>query len=461
MTSSCRAFVAALLFVFLFINLPLTTAADTVPSDKVLNDLEKAHFRYFIEYSDPNTGLTLDSSRDDTACSIAAVGFSLSAYLIAAERSYINQRDARDYVLKTLRTLWSLPQGPEAEGISGYHGFFYHFLDKKTWRRTWHCELSSIDTSLLMAGVLSCYSYYTGGSAEEVEIRDLAKKLFDRVEWDWMYRKNGYISMGWDPSPEKGFLKAEWSMFCEGPILILMAAGSKTHPVPAEAWSNYCKNYKMSKSYGDLKERINFAPTYGYQYPQCWIDFRGLNDEATKKLRFDYFENAQRILYAQRAYAIANPMGWRDYGRDCWGLTACDGPGPATKEFKGKKVTFRAYSARGCPDDFDDGTIAPTAIAASVPHAPEVVIPTLKTWREKRPEIWGDCGFHDAFNPSFDESKPSGWVDPSYLGIDQGPIVIMIENYRSGFLWDLMKKNDVIVRGLKRSGFTGGWLDTP
>ncbi len=429
----------------------------SVDDDRFLDELEKAHFQYFVRNSEESTGLTMDSSRADTACSIAAVGFSLTSYAIASERSYTSRADARRYVLKTLRTLWSLPQGEAVSGVSGYRGFFYHFLDRKTGLRTWNCELSSIDTALLMAGVLTCQTYFNGSDADEKEIRRLAKALFERVEWDWMYRPSGYLSMGWNPEPGKGFLSSEWSMFCEGPILILLAAGSPSHPVPGEAWSNYLKGYKIDKSFGEA--RISFAPTYGYQYPQCWIDFRGLNDKATKRYGFDYFENARRILAAQYAYAKANPLGWRDYGESCWGLTACDGPGSVKKEFNGKLVEFRGYSARGCPNDFDDGTIAPTAIAASLPYAPDVVISTLRKWRAQRPEIWGECGFQDAFNPSFDTKKPSGWVDPSTLGIDQGPIVIMIENHRSGLVWDLMKHNEVIVRGLKKSGFTGGWLD--
>lgn len=427
-------------------------------SEEFLTRMEKAHFQYFRKYSDAKSGLTMDSSRPkDPMVSIAAVGFSLSAHLIAAQRSYITRAEAQKYVLKTLRTLWSLPQGKEEKGVSGYRGFFYHFLEPKSWTRkgAW-VELSSIDTALLMSGVLSCQTYFTDKSAESQEIRQLAKKLFERVEWDWMFQESGYISMGWLPEPGKGFLKSQWSMFCEGPILILLAAGSPTHPVPKEAWPNYLKNYKSDKSYG--KERICFAPTYGFQYPQCWIDFRGLQDAATKKWGFDYFENAKRILEAQYNYCLANPMGWRSYGKDCWGLTACDGPGSDKKTYNGKKVEFRGYSARGCPNDFDDGTIAPTAVAASVPFAPELTIATMKAWREQRPEIWGDCGFKDAFNPSYEPEKPSGWVDEAYLGIDQGPIVIMIENYRSALIWDLMKKNDVIRRGLIRSGFSGGWL---
>lgn len=425
--------------------------------DGFLDEIEKAHFQYFLKHGDPKTGLTMDSSREDTSCSIAAVGFSLSSYIIASRRDYISRSEAGDYVLKTLKTLWSLPQGPEPTGVSGYRGFFYHFLDRKSCTRTWNSELSSIDTALLMAGVLSCKTYFDEANAQEKEIRDLAAKLFDRVEWDFMYRPDGFLSMGWNPEAGKGFLDAEWSMFCEGPILILMAAGSSTHPIPAEAWSNYCKNFKTTSSFGE--KRLNFAPTYGYQYPQCWIDFRELKDEAVKELGIDYFENARRILLAQHAYAVANPMGWRSYGKDCWGLTACDGPGSVKKPYRGKEVEFRGYSLRGCPQEFDDGTIAPTAVAASIPYAPELTIATIKNWRKNRPEIWGSCGFYDAFNPSFDETKPSGWVDPSYLGIDQGPIVIMTENYRSGFLWNLMKKNEVIVRGLQRSGFAGGWLD--
>lgn len=433
-------------------------AESTVKSNEFLSRVEKAHFQYFRKYSDSKTGLTFDSSRpNDSMASIAAVGFSLTSYVIACQRGYISRDECKDYVLKTLRTLWSLPQGAGVNGVAGYKGFFYHFLDSKSGLRKgpW-VELSTIDTALLMAGVLSCKTYFDGKDTQSNEIRELSTKLFDRVEWDFMYRPSGYISMGWLPEPGKGFLKSEWSMFCEGPILLILAAGSRTHPVPAEAWSNYCKNYKPDKSYG--KERLAFAPTYGFQYPACWIDFRGITDSAMHKLGFDYFENARRILLAQHAYCTANPMGWRGYGKDCWGLTACDGPGSDKKTFRGKTVEFRGYSARGCPNDFDDGTIAPTAVAASIPYAPDLTINTLKIWRERRPEIWGECGFHDAFNPSYDETKPSGWVDPAFLGIDQGPIVIMIENYRSGFLWDLMKKNDVIVRGLKRSGFEGGWL---
>lgn len=441
----------------LFASSPATFASVPAQTDQFLDELEKAHFNYFEKYSAEKNGLTMDSSHADTACSIAAVGFSLSTHIIAAERSYISRDAARKYVLKTLRTLWNLPQGDGSLGVSGYKGFFYHFLDPKTGLRTWNCELSTIDTALLMAGVLSCQTYFNQCVEEEKEIRDLASKLFNRVEWDWAFRPSGFMTMGWNPEPGKGFLKAEWSMYCEGPVLILMAAGSATHPIPAEAWTNYCKNFKIQKTYG--KDRLNFSPTYGYQYPQCWIDFRSIKDKEVEKLGFDYFENAKRTLLAQRNYAIANPMKWKDYGKDCWGLTACDGAGGEKKKFNGKEVEFRGYSSRGIPpEEFDDGTIAPTAIAASVPYAPDIVIETLKVWREKRPELWGDCGFHDAFNPSFDESKPSGWVDPSFLGIDQGPIVIMIENYRSGFLWNLMKKNQVILQGLKKSGFHGGWL---
>lgn len=428
--------------------------------DEFLQDLEKAHFQYFVQNSEAANGLTMDSSRADTACSIAAVGFSLTSHLVAAERKFITREQACDYVLKTLKTLWSLPQGEGTTGVSGNHGFFYHFLDRKTGLRTWGCELSSIDTALLMAGVLSARTYFDGSSASEREVRELATKLFDRVEWDWMYRPSGFIGMGWNPEPGKGFLPAEWNMFCEGPLLLILAEGSTTHPVPAEAWSNYCKTYKTSTAYG--QERLNFAPTYGYQYPQSWIDFRNLKDGTIEKMGMDYFENARRILMAQHAYAVANPKGWRDFGKNCWGLTACDGPaknGSEKKMYQGKEVEFRGYSSRGCPDDFDDNTIAPTAIAASIPYAPDLVIATLQEWRKNRPEIWGACGFQDAFNPTYDVTKPSGWVDTSFLGIDQGPIVLMTENFRSGFVWDLMKKNDVVVRGLKRSGFNGGWLD--
>ena len=462
MTSRLRAFLATILLVCLAVSYALAQAVSSSPSSdkseqQLLNALERAHFNYFVKYSDPKTGLTMDSSKADSAYSIAAVGFSLSSYVIASKRAYTSRPEAAKYVLKTLRTLWALPQGPATKGVSGYHGFFYHFLDKATCARTFNCELSSIDTALLIAGVLSCQTYFDKQNSEETEIRALAQKLYNRVEWDWMFRPSGFICMGWHPEVGRGYHPDDWSMYCEGPILILLAAGSPTHPLPAQAWTNYCQTFTTTTSFG--KKRLNFAATYGYQYPGCWIDFRGINDAKTKELGFDYFENARRTLLAQHAYAIANPLGWKDYGKNCWGLTACHGPGNKKTTYHGEQVEFRGYSLRGCPNDFDDGTIAPTAIAASIPYAPELVIPTLKEWRKNRPEIWGGCGFRDAFNPSFDERKPSGWVDSYELAIDQGPIAIMIENYRSGLIWDLMKRNDALARGLKRSGFSGGWLD--
>jgi len=459
--SSLRRSLPLVLATLMFLNSALVQAENSAigsdtGDDSFLDELEKAHFNYFVKNSDAATGLTLDSSRDQDFSSIAAVGFSLTSYIIAAQRGFCPRAEATKYVLKTLKLLWSLPQGDSVTGVAGYKGFFYHFLNPTTGLRYRDCELSSIDTALLMAGVLTCQSYFDRDNQDEREIRSLAKKLFDRVDWAWMYRASGFVSMGWNPEAGKGFLDSDWSMFCEAPLLIIMAAGSSSHPVPAEAWSNYCQGFKTTHNFG--KERLNYAPTYGFQYPACWIDFKGIEDAETKKLGFDYFENARRILLGQYAYALANPMGWRDYGTNCWGLTACDGPGQKTTEYNDKKVEFRGYSARGCPDDFDDGTIAPTAIAASLPYAPSLVLPTLHEWRSKRPEIWGECGFKDSFNPSFDLSQKSGWVDGAELGIDQGPIVIMTENYRSGLIWQLMKQNDVIVAGLKRSGFKGGWL---
>jgi hypothetical protein len=416
---------------------------------KMLDTIQQAHFEYFKQQSDPITGLTKDRSTDTSPASIAAVGFSLTAHPVAVSRGWMSRKEATDYTIKVLRNLSSTPQGDEATGVSGDHGFFYHFLDPKTGLRQGKNELSTIDTALLMGGVLFSKNYFDGHNAKETEIRELADNLYKRVDWPWALNSEGRLSMGW--TPEEGFIKSDWQAYNEAQILLLLAMGSPTHPLPASAWEKFMSTSKVMEMHG--VKSLEFGPMFGHQYTQMWVDYRGIKDATNEKLGFDYFENSRRAAIAQHQYAVDNPMKWKDYSAYDWGLTACDGPGHVVKQVNGKPVEFESYSARGFPNSLDDGTIAPTAAAASLPFVPELVMPTLKHWYNERPEILGEYGFQDSFNPTFEPNKPSGWVDKETLGIDQGPILVMAENYRSGFVWNMMKHDSYLQEALNKAGF--------
>jgi hypothetical protein len=334
--------------------------------------------------------------------------------------------------------------------------------------RQWSCELSSIDTALLMAGVLSCREYFDRNAAEEREIRDLADALYRRVEWSWMQPRPPLISMSW--YPERGFGDHDYRGYNEAMLLYVLALGSPTHPIDPAAWDAYTSTYKWADFYG--QPHVNFEPLFGHQYSHVWIDFRGIQDRYTREKGIDYFENSRRATYAQRAYAAANPNGWRDYDENIWGLTACDGPVDKVVLFAGKPRQFHSYWARGASAERvnDDGTLAPTAAGGSIPFAPEIALPALQAMRARYGDaLFSKYGFLDSFNPSFTFKDVAlthgnvvdgiGWVDTDYLGIDQGPILLMAENYRSELLWRLMKRNPYVKRGLERAGFSGGWLE--
>jgi hypothetical protein len=329
-------------------------------------------------------------------------------------------------------------------------------------------ELSSVDTTLLLGGVLFAQSYFDRPDPAEAEIRALAERIYRRVEWDWMQPRPPRIGMGW--KPESGMLDYDWNGYNEALLVYVLALGSPTHPVDPAAYAGWTSTY--DKSWGSVagQEFLTFPPLFGHQYSQVWLDLRGVPDEYMRRHGIDYFENSRRATLAQRAYAIANPQGWKGYDASVWGLTACDGPIDATISYRGEPRLFRTYSARGVGREFafDDGTLAPTAAIGSMPFAPEIVIPALEAMHARYPQAYGQYGFLDSFNPSFDfpDAKlhhgrivDGVWVDGDYLGIDQGPIVLMIENHRSGFVWQVMRRNAHVQRGLRRAGFRGGWLD--
>jgi len=425
-----------------------------------LDLLKKRTFHYFWDLADTSNFQVLDRYPAKTFSSIAATGFGLSAYLVGAENGYITRQQAALRVRNTLRTLRDLPQGANPTDVAGYKGFYYHFLTLDKALRFKNVELSTIDTGLLMAGILSTMTYFDRNDPLEKEIRELADFLYRRVEWDWALDGKNTMSMGWHP--ESGFIKAQWIGYNEAMVLLIMAMGSPTHPIPAACWDEWCKPYRWENYMG--QEHINFDPLFGHQYSHMFIDFRGIQDGYTRSKGIDYFENSRRATYANRAYCIANPGGFNAYSKNIWGLTACDGPAYEQREVNGKKIQFRDYSARGaCAIQVvDDGTIAPTAAGGSIPFAPEICIPALKTmWNTYYHDLVDEYGFRDAFNPTYvwGKDKEKGWFDPDYIGIDQGPIVLQIENYQSGLIWNLMKKNPYIIAGLQKAGFQGGWLD--
>jgi len=426
--------------------------------DPFLDTLIVKTLNYFLETTDPETGLAPDRWPSPGPCSIAAVGFALSSYPVAVEHGLISRQQARERVHRTLRYLLGLPQGVHPDSCSGYRGFFYHFLDMRTGLRTWRCELSTMDTALLMAGVLFCQSYFEAPS--EQAVRDLADSLYLRVQWDWAMAGKPGIALGW--TPERGFDPNYWQGYNEAMILYILALGSPTHPIPMEAWRAWTASYLWAQFYG--QEFISFAPLFGHQFSHCWIDFRSIKDDYTLARGIDYFENSRRATLSQQAYAIHNPAGYRDYGAHIWGFSACDGPGDTTLCIDGKERRFIGYGARGPSVDWtnDDGTITPAAVAGSLPFAPEICIPTLKAMRTRYGQrLWTEYGFRDAFNPSFITAHtPEGWFDRDYLGIDQGPIVLMAENLRTELVWRVMRRNPYVAEGLRRAGFRGGWLDS-
>ncbi|MCY7354234.1 MAG: hypothetical protein LH470_03990 [Lysobacter sp.] len=453
------------------------TSARTAPQPvtpeltPLFKDIEKRTFQFFWDTTNEKNGLTPDRYPSRPFSSIAAIGFALTAYPIGVENGWISRTQAIDRTLTTLKFFRDAPQGAERTGKTAYHGFYYHFLDMDKGQRygSW-VELSSIDTTLLMAGVLFAQSYYDGDDAREKEIREVADTLYRRVEWTWLQQRPPLIAMGWHP--ESGFIDHDWQGYNEAMILYVLALGSPTHAVDPDAWTVWTRTYDKSWGVFQGQEFLNFGPQFGHQYSHVWIDFRGIRDGYMRDKGIDYFENSRRATYAQRAYAIENPMQWADYDDDVWGLTASDGPQQTKQEFRGQQREFRHYSARGAGlrDAFDDGTIAPTAAIASLPFAPEIVIPATQELHDEYGEfLYSSYGFLDAFNPSFNyEGVPlqtgrivpgEGWVAGDYLGIDQGPILAMIANHRDGFVWNVMKRNPYIREGLKRAGFTGGWLD--
>ncbi|GAB2540709.1 glucoamylase family protein [Rhodanobacter koreensis] len=439
---------------------------------QLVDDLEQRTFEWFWHSADPKTGLVPDSAPGHSFSSIAAIGFGLTAYGVGVERGYITRAQAIERTLATLRFFRHAPQNDSEDDAAGYHGFYYHFLDMQTGKRAMRSvELSSVDTTLLLGGVLFAESYYDRDTPQEKEIRQLADAIYREVDWTWMQPRKPLISMGWTPGGQ--FIPADWKGYDEGMLVYILALGSPTHPVGPEAWQAWLSTNHLTWGAFQGQTFLNFAPLFGHQFTEVWVDFRGIRDAWSREHDLDYFENSRRAVYSQRSYAIANPGHWTGYGKNVWGLTASNGPGSFVVKSATGERQFDGYTARGAGLDYisDDGTIAPTAAGGSIAFAPEIVIPALQEMKQRYGQwIYNQYGFVDAFNPSFHTETGSrtgrvvpgfGWADTLQLGIDQGPIVLMIENWRSDFVWKVMKKNLYVRKGLERAGFTGGWLEHP
>ncbi|MBL8267154.1 glucoamylase family protein, partial [Steroidobacter sp.] len=436
--------------------------------DPVINNLQRRTFRFFWDTTNKQNGMAPDRFPSPSFASTAAVGFALTAYVVGAERGFVSRSQARLRTLRTLRFLESIPQGPDETGMGGYKGFYYHFVHMHNGQRFGTSELSTVDTSLLLGGVLLSQSYFDRDNSSEREIRELAEKIYSRVDWQWAQNRPPILSHGW--RPESGFLRFDWRGYNEGMLMYILALGSPTKAIEPEAWTEWMRTYKDTYGKFNGQEFLSFGPQFGHQYSHVWIDFRGIMDAFNREKGFDYFENSRRASYAQREYARQNPMRWRGYDSEIWGLTACDGPADTVQIYNNEERGFFTYAARSTASIhlLDDGTIAPTASVASIAFAPEIAIPAIRAFRARFGEhLYQKYGFLDSVNPSFTFTdvplrhgrivEGIGWIADDYLGIDQGPIVAMIENYRSGLIWSIMQNNPHIRRGLQRAGFTGGW----
>ncbi|MGH6609326.1 MAG: glucoamylase family protein [Burkholderiaceae bacterium] len=428
----------------------------TAIDEALLNDLQQAAFSYFLQAVNPANGLVADNSRADSPCSIAVVGFALAAYPIAVQRGWMTRSDAVTCSLATLRFFHESDQS-DSPRATGYKGFYYHFLDMQTGRRVWNSELSMIDTGLMIAGALTAAMYFTADTAEERELRDLADALYRRIDWRWSQNGNATIGHGWKPDSE--FLNYSWDGYSEALLMYVLALGSPTHAIGEKCYEGWTCTYQWENLYG--YDFLYAGPLFMHQFSHAWIDFRGIADHFMREKRCDYFENSRRAVEVQREYARRNPLGFTGYDEDCWGFSASEGPSDADPSMANEPRSLLGYAARGVPYGPDDGTLSGSAVLASLPFDPEATWSAVRTMLQRYPKLRDSS--HDVyrcsggFNPSYGGAD-GPWVSDRVFGLDQGIVTMMIENYRTQLIWRLMRGCPYIVDGLKRAGFSGGWL---
>ena len=422
--------------------------------DALLERLQRAAFDYFVQATNAHNGLVADTTREGSPSSIAVIGFALSAYPVGVEHGWIERADAVRRTLVCLRFFMQSDQsgGPNA---TGHRGYYFHFLDMHNGARVWQSELSLIDTTFLVAGMLTAAAYFSAETPDETELRRLADALYRRVDWRWA-QPDGVAAVaavvhGW--KPECGFLHYGWEGYSEAILLYVLGLGSPTHPLTESSFLAWTMTYQWENLYGI--DHLYAGPLFIHQFSHAWIDFRGLRDAFMREKGCDYFENSRRATQVQREYAIRNPHGFTGYSADCWGLSAGDGPSVAPRLVAGRQQAFYGYAARGVPYGPDDGTIAASALLSSLVFAPELVLPAL---RSMVADGHTDAVRASGFNRTVSEAGPNGWVSQGLFGLDQGMILLMIENYRSGLPWRLGRSIPCVRAGLQRAGFGGGWL---
>jgi len=393
--------------------LPPISAQD----DQFLDQVERASFLFFWEQANPQTGLIKDRCNmrtKDTSlgASIASTGFGLSAICIADQREYISHQAARARVLQALSFLW--------HKLPTHRGFFYHFANINTGERMWDSEVSSVDTAILLCGVLTCRAHF-----QDDEIDELAHAIFDRVEWTWLAEDTSLLSHGW--TPELGFIPSRWDLYSELMMMYLLGMGSTTHPLDADVWDAWKRTVF---EYDGLRYIGSFAPLFVHQYSQAWFDFRGKRDKFT-----NYFQNSVVATEVHRRFCVELNPQFSDYSDALWGITASD--------------SVHGYVAWGGPPAMGpiDGTIVPAATGGSLPFMPASTLRVLHTIHDHYQNAWCRYGFIDAFNPLTD------WYDTDVIGIDVGITMLMAENLRTGFVWDTFMKNPEAQRGMQLAGF--------
>jgi len=386
--------------------------------EQLLDELEKANFLFFWEQANSQTGLVKDranvrSTDTSIVASIAATGFGLTALCIGHRRNFISMVEARDRVLAALRFLW--------KKLPTHRGFFYHFANINTGEREWDSEVSSVDTAILLCGILTCRQHFERHS----EITNLAYEIFNRVDWSWLSEDTSLLPQGW--TPEIGFLPYRWDYYSELMMIYLMGLGSFTHPLAPETWNAWKRTVF---EFDGLRYIGSFAPLFVHQYSQAWFDFRGKRDKYA-----DYFENSKIATQAHRLFCLELRQQFPDYSEDLWGITASD--------------SQKGYVVWGGPPAMGpiDGTVVPAAACGSLPFLPQDCMRVLRTIRSRYPNAWCRYGFVDAFNPL------NNWYDNDVIGIDTGITMLMAENLRTGFVWKTFMKNPEARRGMDRAGF--------
>ncbi len=431
-----------------------TSSDEGKADDLMLEGLQRDAFDYFLQNVNRRNGLIADTTRAGAPASIAVAGFALSVYPVGVERGWIKRDDAVERALLVLRFFMDSDQSGRPDA-TGYRGYYFHFLDMESGKRVWLSELSLIDTGFLIAGMLTAAAYFTADTPAEMELRRLADALYCRVDWRWAQPHGGAaVTHGW--KPECGFLNYGWEGYSEAILLYVLGLGSPTHPLTEQSFPAWTMTYQWENLYG--QDFLYAGPLFIHQFSHAWIDFRGIQDGFMREKRCDYFENSRRATYVQREYATRNPRGFSGYAPDCWGLSAGDGPSATPRLVAGRRQAFYGYAARGVPYGPDDGTISGSATLSSVVFAPEIVLPALRRIATREPVGTAQAIRASGFNATVGEAGPQGWVSEGEFGLDQGIIVLMIENHRSGLPWRLGRRIPYIAAGLRRAGFRGGWL---